>query len=272
MMIKTIFVSVISSFIFYFSNLIYQLISLKVFPSFTIEDTNYLVLFSLIKSLSFILMVLLFFKIKNINFLKAKHNDHLLSNINNMCKYGSIIFFILFIIFLVIIKCNMNFFDSMVYSNDDININNFDNYTMKILIIVLLNVILEEFYFRLTLVRVLQEKYSEKVIALISAFSFGFIHSVDILSIISATIIGYFIAVTFLKTKRLVYSIFLHYIINVDSIIILPIIKLFDPQEKLGENWMFLSFLIMFTIFFAMYILTKIVEKSSITRKQNVWL
>ena len=270
MMIKTIFLSVISSFIFYFSNLIYQLISLKVFPSFTIEDTNYLVLFSLIKSLSFILMVLLFFKIKNINFLKAKHNDHLLSNINNMCKYGSIIFFILFIIFLVIIKCNMNFFDSMVYSNDDKNINNFDNYTMKILIIVLLNVILEEFYFRLTLVRVLQEKYSEKVIALISAFSFGFIHSVDILSIISATIIGYFLAVTFLKAKRLVYSIFLHYIINVDSIIILPIIKLFDPQEKLGENWMFLSFLIMFTIFFAMYILTKIVEKSSITRKQNV--
>lgn len=64
MMIKTIFVSVISSFIFYFSNLIYQLISLKVFPSFTIEDTNYLVLFSLIKSLSFILMVLLFFKSK----------------------------------------------------------------------------------------------------------------------------------------------------------------------------------------------------------------
>ncbi|MBS6720397.1 MAG: CPBP family intramembrane metalloprotease [Peptoniphilus harei] len=164
----------------------------------------------------------------------------------------------------------MNFFDSMVYSNDDININNFDNYTMKILIIVLLNVILEEFYFRLTLVGVLQEKYSEKVIALISAFSFGFIHFVDILSIISATIIGYFLAVTFLKTKRLVHSIFLHYIINVDSIIILPIIKLFDPQEKLGENWMFLSFLIMFTIFFAMYILTKIVEKSSITRKQNV--
>lgn len=65
MMIKTIFVSVISSFIFYFSSLIYQLISLKVFPSFTIEDTNYLVLFSLIKSLSFILLVLLFFKIKN---------------------------------------------------------------------------------------------------------------------------------------------------------------------------------------------------------------
>lgn len=270
MMIKTIFVSGISSFIFYFFNLIYQLIFSKIFPNFTIEDTNYLLFFSFIKALSFILLVLLFFKIKNINFLKAKHNDHLLSNINNMCKYGSIIFFILFIIFLVIIKCNMNFFDSMVYSNDDININNFDNYTMKILIIVLLNVILEEFYFRLTLVRVLQEKYSEKVIALISAFSFGFIHFVDILSIISATIIGYFLAVTFLKTKRLVYSIFLHYIINVDSIIILPIIKLFDPQEKLGENWMFLSFLIMFTIFFAMYILTKIVEKSSITRKQNV--
>ncbi len=272
MIIKTIFLSGISSVIFYFFNLIYQLIFSKIFPNFTIEDTNYLLFFSFIKALSFILLILLFFKIKNINFLKAKHNDHLLRNINNMCKYGSIIFFILFIIFLVIIKCNMNFFDSMIYSNDDININNFDNYTIKILIIVLLNVILEEFYFRLTLVRVLQEKYSEKVIALISAFSFGFIHFVDILSIISATIIGYFLALTFLKTKRLVYSIFLHYIINVDSIIILPIIKLFDPQEKMGENWMFLSFLIMFTIFFAMYILTKIVEKSSITRKQNVWL
>lgn len=272
MIIKTIFLSGISSVIFYFFNLIYQLIFSKIFPNFTIEDTNYLLFFSFIKALSFILLILLFFKIKNINFLKAKHNDHLLRNINNMCKYGSIIFFILFIIFLVIIKCNMNFFDSMIYSNEDININNFDNYTIKILIIVLLNVILEEFYFRLTLVRVLQEKYSEKVIALISAFSFGFIHFVDILSIISATIIGYFLALTFLKTKRLVYSIFLHYIINVDSIIILPIIKLFDPQEKMGENWMFLSFLIMFTIFFAMYILTKIVEKSSITRKQNVWL
>ena len=94
----------------------------------------------------------------------------------------------------------MNFFDSMIYSNDGININKFDNF----LIIILINVILEEFYFRFTLVRVLQEKYSEKVIALISAFSFGFIHFVDILSIISATIIGYFLAVTFLKTKRLV--------------------------------------------------------------------
>lgn len=266
MIIKTIFVSVISTVIFYFINLIYQLIFSKIFPSFTIEDTNYLVLFSLIKSLSFILLVLLFFKIKNISFLKNKNNDHLLSNINNMFKYGSIIFFVFFIIFLVIIKCNMNFFDSMIYSNDAININNFDNYTMKILIIVLLNVILEEFYFRLTLVRILQEKYSEKVIALISAFSFGFIHFVDILSIISATIIGYFLAVTFLKTKRLIYSIFLHYIINVDSIIIFPIIKLFDPQEKLDENWMFLSFLIMFIIFFIMYILTKKVKKISVKK------
>ena len=271
MIIKTIFVSGISSVIFYFFNLIYQLIFSKIFPGFTIEDTNYLLFLSFIKALSFILLVLLFFKIKNINFLKAKHNDHLLSNINNMCKYGSIIFFIFFIIFLVIVKCNMDFFDSMIYSNDGININNFDNYTMKILIIVLLNVILEEFYFRFTLVKVLKEKYSEKVIALISAFSFGFIHSVDILSIISATIIGYFLAVTFLKTKRLVYSIFLHYIINVDSIIILPIIKLFDPQEKLGENWIFLSFLIMFLIFFIMYILTKILEKSSVTRNQGLW-
>ncbi|KXB71680.1 CAAX amino terminal protease family protein [Peptoniphilus sp. DNF00840] len=203
----------------------------------------------------------MFFKIKNISFLKSKYNDGLLSNINNMFKYGSIIFFIFFIIFLVIIKCNMNFFDSMIYSNDAININNFDNYTMKILIIVLLNVILEEFYFRFTLVKVLEEKYSEKVIALISAFSFGFIHSVDILSIISATIIGYFLAVTFLKTKRLVYSIFIHFIVNINSILINPIIKLLDPQEKLGENWLFLSFLIMFTIFFIMYILTKILGK-----------
>lgn len=146
------------------------------------------------------------------------------------------------------------FFDSMIYSNDGININNFDKYTMKILIIVLLNVILEEFYFRFTLVKVLEEKYSEKVIALISAFSFGFIHSVDILSIISATIIGYFLAVTFLKTKRLVYSIFLHYIINVDSIIVLPIIKLFDPQEKLGENWIFLSFNYVYNFFYNIHI------------------
>lgn len=261
MIIKTIFVSGIASFIFYFFNLIYQLIFLKVFTSFNIEDTNHLLILSSIKSLLFILLIILFFKIKNINFLKSKYNDGLLSNINNMFKYGSIIFFIFFIIFLVIIKCNMDFFDSMIYSNDGININNFDKYTMKILIIVLLNVILEEFYFRFTLVKVLEEKYSEKVIALISAFSFGFIHSVDILSIISATIIGYFLAVTFLKTKRLVYSIFLHYIINVDSIIVLPIIKLFDPQEKLGENWIFLSFLIMFTIFFIIYILTKILGK-----------
>lgn len=261
MIIKTIFVSGIASFIFYFFNLIYQLIFLKVFTSFNIEDTNHLLILSSIKSLLFILLIILFFKIKNISFLKSKYNDGLLSNINNMFKYGSIIFFIFFIIFLVIIKCNMDFFDSMIYSNDGININNFDKYTMKILIIVLLNVILEEFYFRFTLVKVLEEKYSEKVIALISAFSFGFIHSVDILSIISATIIGYFLAVTFLKTKRLVYSIFLHYIINVDSIIVLPIIKLFDPQEKLGENWIFLSFLIMFTIFFIIYILTKILGK-----------
>lgn len=261
MIIKTIFVSGISSVFFYFFNLIYQLIFSKIFPNFTIKDTNYLLFFSFIKALSSILLLLLLFKIKNISFLKNKNNDHLLSNINNMCKYGSIIFFIFFIIFLVIIKCNMDFFDSMIYSNDGININNFDKYTMKILIIVLLNVILEEFYFRFTLVKVLEEKYSEKVIALISAFSFGFIHSVDILSIISATIIGYFLAVTFLKTKRLVYSIFLHYIINVDSIIVLPIIKLFDPQEKLGENWIFLSFLIMFTIFFIIYILTKILGK-----------
>ncbi|WP_277221672.1 CPBP family intramembrane glutamic endopeptidase [Peptoniphilus vaginalis] len=261
MIIKTIFVSGIASFIFYFFNLIYQLIFLKVFTSFNIEDTNHLLILSSIKSLLFILLIILFFKIKNISFLKSKYNDGLLSNINNMFKYGSIIFFIFFIIFLVIIKCNMNFFDSMIYSNDAININNFDNYTMKILIIVLLNVILEEFYFRFTLVKVLEEKYSEKVIALISAFSFGFIHSVDILSIISATIIGYFLAVTFLKTKRLVYSIFLHFIVNINSILINPIIKLLDPQEKLGENWLFLSFLIMFTIFFIMYILTKILGK-----------
>lgn len=69
MMIKTIFVSGISSVIFYFFNLIYQLIFSKIFPNFTIEDTNYLLFFSFIKALSFILLLLLFFKIKqSINF------------------------------------------------------------------------------------------------------------------------------------------------------------------------------------------------------------
>lgn len=83
MIIKTIFVSGISSVIFYFFNLIYQLI----FPNFTIEDTNYLLFFNFVKALSFILLLLLLFKIKNISFLKNKNNDHLLSNINNMFKY-----------------------------------------------------------------------------------------------------------------------------------------------------------------------------------------
>lgn len=259
MIIKTIFVSGIASFIFYLFNLIYQLIFLKVFTSFNIEDTNHLLILSSIKSLLFILLIIFFFKIKNISFLKSKYNDGLLSNIINMCKYGSTIFFIHFIIFFIVIKYNMKFFDNMIYTSDGVNINKLDINTLKFLIIVFMNVILEEFYFRLTLVKFLEEKYSERNILLISAFSFGFIHFVDVLAIISATIIAYFLAVTFLKTKRLVYSIFLHFIVNINSILINPIIKLLDPQEKFGENWIFISSLIMFIIFFIIYILTKII-------------
>ncbi|MCI5643999.1 MAG: CPBP family intramembrane metalloprotease [Peptoniphilus sp.] len=147
----------------------------------------------------------------------------------------------------------------MIYTSDGVNINKLDINTLKFLIIVFMNVILEEFYFRLTLVKFLEKKYSERNILLISAFSFGFIHFVDVLAIISATIIGYFLALTFLKTKRLVYSIFLHFIVNINSILINPIIKLLDPQEKFGENWIFISSLIMFIIFFIIYILTKII-------------
>ncbi|MDD7352824.1 MAG: CPBP family intramembrane metalloprotease [Peptoniphilaceae bacterium] len=147
----------------------------------------------------------------------------------------------------------------MIYTSDGVNINKLDINTLKFLIIVFMNVILEEFYFRLTLVKFLEKKYSERNILLISAFSFGFIHFVDVLAIISATIIGYFLAITFLKTKRLVYSIFLHFIVNINSILINPIIKLLDPQEKFGENWIFISSLIMFIIFFIIYILTKII-------------
>lgn len=153
----------------------------------------------------------------------------------------------------------MKFFDNMIYTSDGVNINKLDINTLKFLIIVFMNVILEEFYFRLTLVKFLEKKYSERNILLISAFSFGFIHFVDVLAIISATIIGYFLAITFLKTKRLVYSIFLHFIVNINSILINPIIKLLDPQEKFGENWIFISSLIMFIIFFIIYILTKII-------------
>ncbi|MGF0095864.1 CPBP family intramembrane glutamic endopeptidase [Peptoniphilus sp. SGI.035] len=147
----------------------------------------------------------------------------------------------------------------MIYTSDGVNINKLDINTLKFLIIVFMNVILEEFYFRLTLVKFLEKKYSERNILLISAFSFGFIHFVDVLAIISATIIGYFLAITFLKTKRLVYSIFLHFIVNINSILINPIIKLLDPQEKFGENWIFISSLIMFIIFFIIYTLTKII-------------
>lgn len=153
----------------------------------------------------------------------------------------------------------MKFFDNMIYTSDGVNINKLDINTLKFLIIVFMNVILEEFYFRLTLVKFLEKKYSERNILLISAFSFGFIHFVDVLAIISATIIGYFLAITFLKTKRLVYSIFLHFIVNINSILINPIIKLLDPQEKFGENWIFISSLIMFIIFFIIYTLTKII-------------
>lgn len=60
---------------------------------------------------------------------------------------------------------------------------------MIYLIIIFINVVIEESYFRLTLTRILEEKYSENKILLISAFSFGIIHFVDILTIISAAII-----------------------------------------------------------------------------------
>lgn len=64
MIIKTIFVSGIASFIFYFFNLIYQLIFLKVFKSFNIGDTNHLLILSSIKSLLFIFLIILFLKLK----------------------------------------------------------------------------------------------------------------------------------------------------------------------------------------------------------------
>lgn len=117
--------------------------------------------------------------------------------------------------------------------------------------------------------RILEEKYSENKILLISAFSFGIIHFVDILTIISAAIIGYYLARTFLETKRLFYSILLHFIINIRSILIFPIIKFLDPVEMLGEKWIFISFLIMSLIFFIIYILTEIVGKNYVTSNEQ---
>lgn len=86
--------------------------------------------------------------------------------------------------------------------------------------------ILEEFIFRRILFFNLRENLSFKYASIISSFLFGLIHSTG--DVLSATILGFYLAYIFEKEKNIVLNILIHSFINLNYIILMYYYKIIN--------------------------------------------
>ena len=104
-----------------------------------------------------------------------------------------------------------------------------DNHPLKVLFVVILAPVLEEYVFRKQLLD-RTRRYGEKTAALLSAVTFGLLHQ-NLYQFFYAFALGFLMAYIYLRTGRLRYSAILHTVINFMGSVLAPwMLKLADTE------------------------------------------
>lgn len=104
------------------------------------------------------------------------------------------------------------------YSEFQTNISSFSGFKPALfynsITILIISPILEELFFRKFLLHKLLEKNRQIIAIIISSLCFALIHIETPLNLIPALIFGIISGLIFIKTKRIIYSIILHFLVN----------------------------------------------------------
>lgn len=108
-----------------------------------------------------------------------------------------------------------------------------DNNPLKILVVVILAPLLEEYVCRKQIIDRTRQ-YGEKTAVFLSALTFGLLHQ-NLFQFFYAFAIGLIFAYVYLRTGRLRYSVLLHAIINFMGSVIAPLILSLVDMEKIAN-------------------------------------
>lgn len=98
--------------------------------------------------------------------------------------------------------------------------------------ILILSPLLEELFFRKFLLKELLKRNSQKISLIISSICFALIHLETPFNVIPVFIFGLISGLLFIKTKRIIYSIVLHFLVNL-------MVQTFYIFDFTFDKWMF---------------------------------
>lgn len=204
-----------------------------------------------------ILMILihLIFKHKNININVLRKNT-IFNSINILLKYGCIGFFISFLIFFCSIKLPV--FNSVMDISIKSDIKPLIKNQFIAVIFVFVGVFTEELYYRYAVYNYFKDELDEDSILCVMSIPFALIHSLSIITILNALVIGFILGKIYIKTNSIIYPIIFHFIFNTREFYVLPIVSLFVPLKSLNEDIIYVTLLVSGIIFLFVYLLLAI--------------
>ena len=97
----------------------------------------------------------------------------------------------------------------------------------------------------------------ENSILCIMSIPFALVHSLSIITILNALVIGFILGKIYIKTNSIIYPIIVHFIYNTKEFYVLPIVSLFVPLKSLNEDVIYVTLLVSGIIFLFLYLLIK---------------
>lgn len=229
----------------------YNFIFLKLCSDLSLHSELNKLIYCTVNFLILMIIIHLIFKHNNIH-IDILQNNTLFNNINVLLKYSFIGFFISFFIFFCSIKLPV--FHSIMDISIKSDINPFVKNQFIAIICVFVGVLTEEFYFRYAVYNYFKDKLDENSILCIMSIPFALIHSLSIITILNALVIGFILGKIYIKTNSIIYPIMFHFIFNTREFYVLPIVSLFVPLESLNGDIIYVTLLVSGIIFLFLYL------------------
>ena len=241
--------------LYFLYTFIYNFIFLKLCSNLSLHYKINQLIYSTLNLVILMILILLTFKHKNIN-INVLQKNTIFNDINILLKYGCICFFISFFIFFNSIKIPAfhNIMDISIRSE----INPFVKNQSIAVIFVFVGVLTEELYYRYAVYNYFKDELDENSILCIMSIPFALLHSLSIITILNALVIGFILGKIYIKTNSIIYPIIFHFIFNIKELYVLPIVSLFVPLESLNEDIIYVTLLVSGIIFLFLYLLIKI--------------
>lgn len=249
--------------LYFLYTFIYNFIFLKLCSDLSLDFELNQLIYSTLNLVILMILILLTFKHKNIS-INVLQKNTLFNNINILLKYGCIGFFISFLIFFCSIK--LPFFHSIMDISIKSDINSFVKNQFIAIIFVFVGVLTEEFYFRYAVYNYFKDELDENSILCIMSIPFALVHSLSIITILNALVIGFILGKIYIKTNSIIYPTIVHLIYNTKELYVLPIVSLFVPLESLNEDIIYVTFLVSGIIFLFLYLVFAIFRNMKLNK------